>query len=500
MLHLTPLGWILVPIALWIFTFRSRADLFWAFALSTVLFGARVGYVAKTGTIIPPHYLFGALFVVKEFLCRSLYCRWSSTLTRSGVVWTALVVVVLTLSWCGLIAQSGKVDVSPMGTEYWDWQRTPLQLTSGNLTQLAFPLFGVTLLILSIEFLRSKNALRRLGLLGGVACALVVVSGLIYMLAGALGYKGILRDAFWLLQGHGEVRQYGHLVGSVPRMVSLAGEPGYTSALLLLLTGPVAMLSGRLWAHSSTATSVRPQGLGAMVALGGSLVITGSTTAFLGVVLFAFSLGLLAVISAIDRRSEAVAITLPPLMVIGLVVTILSAVAMAVVLQPAVAKELAGLIGHHIDKLEGRGASGSGGIRMRTVLDGLEVASSSPIVGVGYGSHRTASMLVSLLANVGVMGTFLLLTFHGSILVRTVTRMLRAQSLEEHRYAYALSVSHLVILPTYLIGKSMVVFNFGWYWIFLAANIGFLSVSRGYEGVGAAQSVYGTDAGKESAV
>jgi O-antigen ligase len=130
----------------------------------------------------------------------------------------------------------------------------------------------------------------------------------------------------------------------------------------------------------------------------------------------------------------------------------------------------------HYTKLFEEGGSGS--VRLATVTSGVKVFLSSPVLGVGYGSHRTGSLLTSLLSNVGILGTLAFFLFN----VIVFRRGLRVCRNSDNRHlvsiCYALLVSFSTLLPVMLIGKSIIALVQGWYWLLLALVEGCYRIHR----------------------
>jgi O-antigen ligase len=122
----------------------------------------------------------------------------------------------------------------------------------------------------------------------------------------------------------------------------------------------------------------------------------------------------------------------------------------------------------HLDKLTLKAGDGSGQTRYNLFIEGIKVFLQSPILGVGYGSHRTTSMLSSLLSNIGLVGTILFLLINYQIIKNIIKIIKRTDQFEVFILAYSLLLTLGTSLITYLIGKSMVAITFGWYWMLLA--------------------------------
>jgi O-antigen ligase len=140
---------------------------------------------------------------------------------------------------------------------------------------------------------------------------------------------------------------------------------------------------------------------------------------------------------------------------------------LVVALQTAGISLLEYVVETHLAKLTEE--AGSGAIRFYAVQYSLtEVFAKSPLFGVGYGSHRALSLIIVLLANIGVIGVLAFLAFNGAVFVHAIRTMNRSRDAELASIAFALAVTHPAFLLTLFVGKSETSFSFGWLWLLLA--------------------------------
>jgi hypothetical protein len=121
----------------------------------------------------------------------------------------------------------------------------------------------------------------------------------------------------------------------------------------------------------------------------------------------------------------------------------------------------------HIGKLGGD--FGSGATRSFAAAYTMdEVFARSPLLGVGYGSHRSLSFGTFLLANVGIVGAFAFAGFNGAAVFRGLRTATRASRGIDRQIALGAVVAFLATVPTMMIAKGAVTLLFGWYWFLIA--------------------------------
>jgi hypothetical protein len=297
----------------------------------------------------------------------------------------------------------------------------------------------------------------------------VLASGLIYQLGFALGLAGIIDRFFWFFTGEAAVRELGFQLGKLPRMFSLAGEPGYTGAYFLYVLGFVAVAAFVPTVDAVGWSRRRLHMLFAAMVVG--IVLTGGTTGVVGLGLFggfiAFS-AFLPVSPGVDAGNNLmrrVAIRVLG----GLAVLVVG----VIVLFPLISQRsfIAWLIEVHVAKLAG-GEVGSGDQRLSIIFDALDIFAQYPILGVGYGSHRVSALLFSLLANTGILGTSLFLAFNAAMLWTGLRIFRGAADRRDAVIALGASASLVSFLGVALIAKGVVTFNFAYYWLLLAVIAG----------------------------
>ncbi|WP_426230657.1 hypothetical protein [Pararhizobium sp. DWP3-4] len=277
---------------------------------------------------------------------------------------------------------------------------TPLSPTTTNLTQSIYMIGSFCCFAIVAGF-------GRLGGMAIVAQALIVTSAIcvFFAIADLVTYATntadlltIIRNANYRMLNDGDIEGFKRIVGSFPE----AGAFGYAAlalfafVLMLAIEGFPARFLGTITA-----------------ALGTALLLCTSTTAYAasavtGILVLFFCIARILRNNATPRHLTYVVACLfaLPLLV------------MAIMLIPSVSESISNLIHATVTtKLE----SSSGEERMRWNAQALSSFLDTSGMGAGVGSIRASSLVVALLANVGIPGTLIFFIFLAS-LIRSVLR------------------------------------------------------------------------------
>jgi hypothetical protein len=458
---ITPLGLILLPLGVVLF-FLGRRYLFWAVIASLPFFYTVV--LILPFEVVRPFQFFGLLLIARQFV----------TIGLQGVPRVRLSVLAgLSLLFLGVLCLSlvmpvlieGRVNVTPTSISFREYEATvPLRFSSSNLTQLIFPTFSV-MLFLSLLAEMQIRPMRLLRVLKTSVLLVVpiIVSGLIYQVGLLVLGQAFISRWFNFFTGSVDISSvinrtaYRQTLGNFPRMFSLAGEPGFTALYLLFVFALLLVLSFSKFNlfHSSLQWCL-------LAATFLSIMVTGSTTGYAGlaVLLLAFLF-----IRILPSRGSSSGTRLLSVLVSVVSVSLLLTVA-AMLAPRLIGFSLVDYLSEdHLTKVAGE--EGSGVTRYGTAEYGLEVFLSSPLLGVGYGSHRTTSLLITLLSNTGILGVLAFLLWHGYVLYRGLFVYQNSHNPLLTELTVGLLVALVTLLPLVTLGKSTVVFNFGWYWFVL---------------------------------
>lgn len=437
---IAPAATVLLPLGLLIFFFRPRY-LVPILIITLPLFHLYVASVA--GTPIRAFHYFGGLLICRDIARRASSRQFNTSLPKTSALLLLFLTTVL-LSLPMPVLLSGQVNVVSLDTRYRVYDVVPLSFGPQNLTQFVYLAFGALLFFALVPGLHRRNFNSSIRFLN-TSAVIVMLSGVAFQIASLVD-RSLIDSAFWFFTGSRDTTTlfgraaYGS-IGLVPRMFSLAGEPGFTG-LFLLLPWSFALAAPRrrkLWLFMLTF----------------SILLTGATTAYFGAA-FILATGLLV---SLTRRSllrnilPSAGLLACMFMLFGLGCWMLLHV-----------NPIQYVVEAHLWKLTGD--VGSGVTRSETIEYTLRnVFAKSPIFGVGYGSHRAPSFGTFLLANIGVLGTIAFLIFNASL----ARRAYRVLAIPEVRKVALAAVAALCgILLAILAAKGAVTVMFGWYWFLLA--------------------------------
>jgi hypothetical protein len=277
---------------------------------------------------------------------------------------------------------------------------TPLAPATTNLTQSVYVIGSFCCFAMVAGFCRlgGMAIMAKALIVSGAICVFFAVADLLTYATNTADLMAIIRNANYRMLHDGDIEGFKRIVGSFPE----AGAFGYAALALFaftLMLGLEGFQAPFLWTIVS--------------ALGIALLLCTSTTAYAAtsitaVLVLAYCLSKAARNTATPRHLTYIAACLfaLPLLV------------MTIMLIPSVADSLSNLINVTVTtKLE----STSGEERMRWNAQAFTSFLDTGGLGAGIGSIRASSLIVALLANVGVPGTILFLVFLTS-LIRSVLR------------------------------------------------------------------------------
>jgi hypothetical protein len=468
-ISVAPLGYVVIPLGVLLF-FKSRRQLFWATVASIPFFYTYV--VDLSVTLVQPYQYFGVLLILRNVLDLALgRDRRPWTISRTAAAaFLFLLVAYLSLFMPAVLRDT--IYVLPMDTPYQEYENVePLRFSIANVFQVAYPTFMVLMSLCLAREIRDLETLKNVVRVNVAACFAVIGFGLFHQIGMMLGLDPVVESAFRVVTGFSEVpRIYStyNMIGPLPRMFSLAGEPGYTGSYLIFVFAIVLGLGYNVVGGGWRLKRRRLLELGLLF----GLIMTGSTTSYLGLVVLMLVLVALPKVFQLGERGSRhrSALKFTTFFVVTAVLVLLAA---PIVLETSYVDYV---YETHYAKLFLQ--EGSGSVRSITVRSGVEVFLQSPLLGVGYGSHRTSSLLTSLLSNVGLAGTLAFLWFNAVVFRRGLRACRRSSNPGLTSMAYALLVGLGTLLPVMLIAKSMIALIHGWYWLLVAMLEGIYRVYR----------------------
>ena len=276
----------------------------------------------------------------------------------------------------------------------------PLSPTTTNLTQSIYMIgsFCCFAIVAGFGRLGGMTIVAQALIVTSAICVLFAIADLVTYATNTADLLAVIRNANYRMLNDGDIEGFKRIVGSFPE----AGAFGYTALSLFAF---VLMLG---------IEGFPARFLGAIIgALGIALVLCTSTTAYAAGAIT----GILILLFCISRILRNNATSRHLTYVLACVVA-LPLLVITIMLIPSVAESIANLIHATVTtKLE----SSSGEERMRWNAQALDSFLDTSGMGAGVGSIRASSLVVALLANVGIPGTVIFLIFLVS-LVRSVLR------------------------------------------------------------------------------
>ncbi|MEE4451340.1 hypothetical protein [Novosphingobium resinovorum] len=391
-MELTLIGAAELTLALALFAFGSMRALFALVIGSTLLGGSAAVYLGALGgsSISPAHFALGLLMLrclipggigVEGMVAALRANGWLVVFVAYGVV-AALVLPRIF---------AGEIDVTPLrgqirpryGTEVARILAVePLHFTAQNLTTAVYMIGTLAMALTTHAVLRGPGGARMLA-----RCAAAI--GTLHALTGFAGValRGSPLEAVFLFLRNGSYAQMDHEWGGFVRMNGLWPEASSFAAFAVVWF----VFNFECWLRRIEA---RRTGMAALL-LGLALVASTSSTAYIGLALFAVIMVL---------RTATTPRLLPTDRVAWIAIATLSAIIAAttmMVLNPALAAAMRGLLEHMtLDKA----GSFSGRQRLFWASQGPDAFLVSYGLGIGPGSFRSSSLASAILGSTGVIG------------------------------------------------------------------------------------------------
>jgi hypothetical protein len=464
---ITPFGIVTILLGLALLVTGRRRALFYLLVFSFPFFwvaALRVGEV-----VVRPYYCLGAMLMLRQLIDRQWRLTIGGRLFRfeRPIFYLMTFIAVAYASLIMPIVLEGHVDVVSMHTGFMEYYATePLAFSVRNITQIVYPTFAVMLMLSIVVEVDSLATVRKAMRLTMAATFVVLATGLAYQLAIVAFGPGFIPMMTRLVMGSDEeIRVVGNTVGyksfaSLPRMFSLAGEASYSALLFVFSLGFMMGLSFRTFSRD-----VPPRGnLLVCLILTMAVVITGSTTGILGLACLLLSLYFVHVIRGIVSPSQL----LVSIVALALAMAVLGTVLISIMSIATGGNILDYIVSEHVNKV--LLMEGSTDVRAETIAYTIsDVFMKSPILGVGYGSHRSASLLVALLSNVGLAGTLAFVLFNVAVIRQGLAVLWDARYPELQVMAYALLIAMGGCFPVIVATQGLNGLMFGWYWLTMAS-------------------------------
>jgi len=453
-MSITPVGHLILPLGLLLFA-KGLRPLFWAFVVSIPFFDVYVVHVTSINSVVRPNTYLGALMLLRYFLdsclLRRLTIRWTEEFK-----WLLVFLLSAFFSLVMPMILEGRVYVQPIDTHLDSFVLELQRLRLSNFTQLLYPLFYGMLFLSTIAVIGDRRTLVRTYRLSVLSGIVVLSSGFAYLCLVRLGGSAILKKWYWFATGSEIVPV--HFLFGFPRMFTVAGEPGYTGMYLLFVLG----LS--LAAVLTKQQELLSQGLAKLIVILtlAGIFLTFSVTPLLGVIILLSVIYLLLLHSTYAVPFFRATAMLALLGLAGSVIVLLTY------------NHLEHLILYYMRVLVGK--AGSGPIRLKIAMHGLQLFLQHPLLGIGYGSTRSVALSVYLLANVGLLGTVPFFMFNLAVWKKGL-KVYRSPSKEYKSLALGMIGAFTSIFALMQFAKSESSLLFPYYWILLAMIVSVYDIS-----------------------
>ena len=454
----TPIGSLLFPLGICLLVL-NRKYLFYSSVVSVAFFDCSLGFPA--GVKIIPVFWFGGLYILKSvplfFSKRRL-----SSISSIGFSFFAIFLLIVFGSIFMAVFYEGQVNVMPFVGTFKDFEIVePLKLSMSNFTQTAYlVLMSLLTLTWALEISCSTERCSFAIKLLLVAILGVFISGiltqvlLIRNLGLATEFYRIFVDPDRIEEILARTTNYNDF-GGYPRMYSLCGEPNFTANLFLVgLTQSVG--------HFVMCRNLQFATKGfylvcALLSVVGC-ILCGSTGGYVGLILVVLSFYFL-IYTAYSRKYVEFQWRIT-LFLSGLVVLVIGLLILPILAVSSIGDYV---FQNHVTKIAS--LEGSGSVRIGSILQSLEIFGRSPLLGVGFGSHRSVSVLTLLLANTGMLGAFSFLGFNGYLIFG---RYKGQEGDSGHVLFKCAAFGIIPLLSIVLIATPAAGLLFGWYWLLVA--------------------------------
>jgi hypothetical protein len=391
---MTPLGYMMLPVGLaglllskkWLY----RSFVFWTLFSATSI--ANLGE-DEDGSALQIWMFFGFLWLLRLVLDRlpTLSISVDRRILRP-CFWLVAFLFIASISLIMPAYINGTLTItSPYiggGSD------TPLFLTSHNLTQLLYLIFGCTIAICVAHFNLREEDRHETEQIILFSALFVSVWGLFQFVCNLtrIPYPDYIFNNSGSASGKGFMETIGDASSGFRRISSVATEPSMFAqgiVSLLPLTLPAWIRKGAVFSVSIDRSCAM-----LFVVL---LILCTSSTAYLG--LFILAVLLLLLLLHTHAISKARALNLAAIIVLAVIITVTFLISLIPAARDVISFAL-------LDK----SSSGSGLERLMTIELAFGYFRKFPILGIGWGSATSHDLIVKLLSNVGIVGTFAFLS------------------------------------------------------------------------------------------
>lgn len=447
-MEVTPFGLTVALIGI-MFFFLRKSYLFWAFVISVSFWESQMAYFPPITFSLRPHFYFMILLILREIMDSIITNRWVYYKTKESL-YLALFITVASFSLIMPIWIDGKAVAHPLDSPFTPVVYEPIALGRVHFTQLLYLVFW------GLGFWALVNQMKSIARIKAVAKA-VVWLGVVTVVIGFVNLFGlteVITPLYALIGGHAPSTK---LVEGISRMFSISGEPGWTSLYLLF---PLGLMAGPLISGQSIYGWSRKTRTLILIILLAGLIMSG-TTGYVGLLFFVGAIMILGYRYHIFFRSLSFTIKL------GIALTVVFLGLMVSLYLVFESPLVDYVLTAHYEKVVGQ--SRSVPVRWQYTVDGFRLFSHYPVLGAGIGSNKASALIISLLSNLGVLGTVMFLAFNVTLLRKCLPVPAQDQeSVEPFILQISLFLSLFSVLGAALIGKSIGLLIKPNYWLLCA--------------------------------
>ncbi len=445
---MTPLGYIMLAVAMASFLFSPkwlyRMLVFWS------LFSASTAANIGSGTDVSAlqiWMLFGTAWLARLVLDNLM--RLSFALDRrilQQCLWLLGFILVAAISlWMPVYINGSLMIMSPALMKI---SETPLYLTSHNVTQLLYLIFGGCITLAVAHGNLNETTRRHTERVLLVSAVVLAAWGLMQFFCNVTGliYPAFLLNNSKAISGQG----YMETLQGMGRISSATTEPSvFAEAMLSMLPLTLPAWLGRKPILGPVIDR------GCTILLVTVLLLSTSSTGYLGMGV----LGVTWIAILLKSRTMKAGKSLGRILIIG--VALIGVLAVIIAAVPA-AQDIARRAVFE------KGASGSALERAMTVVLALGYFMQYPILGVGWGSVTSHDVIALMLSNVGIVGFAVFLGTVGTVLLRSWRTLVPlSDSLSTSRAVWLTAIA-VYQLITFVAGFPLA---YGNYWVVLGLAI-----------------------------
>jgi hypothetical protein len=374
------IGYLLIPVGIISFFKKTKYLLYLTVFFSG--FTATSIFIFNNGFSLQPSYLFGCLFLIKQFLT---ILKNKQIIKPSFLLSIFLLICIVSLTMPNLVKNSSVFVINTKNDSLY----TAVSLTSANFTQIGYFIFCFFIYWFVKDYLfHNPDKVKKLIKVFLYSCFTICVLGFYQLIATRYNLP---YDQFFRQSAYGNIQTF----GTFTREYAVAVEPSMFAYYLAPVFALVMSVEKSIFKHKFT--------LVILILVSG--VLTTSTTFFIGFAAFLIKVILDKLISFIKMKkskSQKLGLVLP-ISIFALLVAFLIAINVNDNINNILTTETYNKLFTN-DNM-------SGNVRSEAFKVHLAVAENYPLLGVGFGSARSKDLLSTWLCNTGFISVSLFIIY-----------------------------------------------------------------------------------------